>query len=251
MTLRAIDIVGPHAAHGPNLLRLRSDDALVTRFRAGDADAYAAIVTRYRERLIAYARRVLNGSDEAEDVIQDVFLRAHRALLADDRAMTLKPWLYRIAHNRCMDVLRAARAAARRTVRGARVGARRSGRCAGARGVRRDRRRHRRPTRSAALGAADPRARRALIRGPRDLARHDGRGGQVAAGARAREPGRSGRGPRGGLALRLGGQPDRAADAGAAEAAVAVRDSSRGTAGGTPRRSRTARRGAISVVIAP
>ena len=106
MTLRAIDIVGPHAAHGPNLLRLRSDDALVTRFRAGDADAYAAIVTRYRERLIAYARRVLNGSDEAEDVIQDVFLRAHRALLADDRAMTLKPWLYRIAHNRCMDVLR-------------------------------------------------------------------------------------------------------------------------------------------------
>ena len=106
MTLRAVPIRGAHPVQGPSLLRLRSDETLVARFRGGDAGAYEAIVARYRERLLAYARSVLRGSDEAEDVIQDVFLRAHRALLADDRAMTLKPWLYRIAHNRCMDVLR-------------------------------------------------------------------------------------------------------------------------------------------------
>jgi len=106
MTLRAVNVHRPPVSPGSSLLRLRSDETLVARFRSGDADAYTAIVARYRERLIAYARRVLCGSDDAEDVIQDVFLRAHRALLADDRAMTLKPWLYRIAHNRCMDLLR-------------------------------------------------------------------------------------------------------------------------------------------------
>lgn len=106
MTLRAVNVVCPSVAPAAGLLRLRSDEALVARFRSGDADAYAVLVARYRERLIAYARRVLRGSDEAEDVIQDVFLRAHRALLGDDRPITLKPWLYRIAHNRCMDVLR-------------------------------------------------------------------------------------------------------------------------------------------------
>ena len=106
MTLHTVKVRRPLAAQGPSLLCLRSDEALVARFREGDADAYEAIVARYRERLIAYTRRVLCGSHEAEDVVQDVFFSAHRALLADDRAMTLKPWLYRIAHNRCMDLLR-------------------------------------------------------------------------------------------------------------------------------------------------
>ena len=106
MTLRALELGRAQPTVGPSLRRLRSDEALVARFRAGDGDAFAVIVDRYRERLIAYARRVLRDSDEAEDVVQDVFLRAHRALLADDRPMTVKPWLYRIAHNRCMDVLR-------------------------------------------------------------------------------------------------------------------------------------------------
>ena len=106
MTLRALDIPRHDTPSRPSLLRVRSDESLVARFRAGDADAYATIVARYRERLIAYAGRVLQGRDEAEDVVQDVFMRAHRALLADDRPMMLKPWLYRIAHNRCMDMLR-------------------------------------------------------------------------------------------------------------------------------------------------
>jgi RNA polymerase sigma factor (sigma-70 family) len=98
--------VGPASVPSPGLLRLRSDESLVELFRAGRDDAYDAIVKRYRPKLLAHARHVLRGSDEAEDVIQDVFIRAHGALRRDDREMNLKPWLYRIAHNRCMDVLR-------------------------------------------------------------------------------------------------------------------------------------------------
>jgi RNA polymerase sigma factor (sigma-70 family) len=91
---------------GP-LLRLRSDDQLVALFRAGHDEAFGVIHDRYRARLFAYARQMLGGSrSDAEDVLQDVFLRAYHALRADRRELALRAWLYRVAHNRCIDQLR-------------------------------------------------------------------------------------------------------------------------------------------------
>jgi RNA polymerase sigma factor (sigma-70 family) len=93
-------------AHGP-LLRLRSDDQLVALFRMGYDEAFRAIHDRYRQRLFAYTRQMLGGSrSDAEDVLQDVFLSAYGALRNDDRPVTLRAWLYRVAHNRCIDHLR-------------------------------------------------------------------------------------------------------------------------------------------------
>ena len=43
---------------------------------------------------------------DAEDVLQDVFVRAYFALRADERPMAARAWLYRVAHNRCIDALR-------------------------------------------------------------------------------------------------------------------------------------------------
>jgi RNA polymerase sigma factor (sigma-70 family) len=89
------------------LLRLRSDDQLVALFRMGYDEAFRAIHDRYRQRLFAYTRQMLGGSrSDAEDVLQDVFLRAYGALRNDDRPVTLRAWLYRVAHNRCIDHLR-------------------------------------------------------------------------------------------------------------------------------------------------
>jgi RNA polymerase sigma factor (sigma-70 family) len=89
------------------LLRLRSDDQLVALFRAGNEAAFGVIHDRYRQRLFAYTRQMLAGSkQDAEDALQDVFLRAYGALRADDRPVTLRAWLYRVAHNRCIDQLR-------------------------------------------------------------------------------------------------------------------------------------------------
>ncbi len=88
-------------------LRVRSDEQLVALFRAGSDDAFRAIHDRYRARLLAYARQMLRGAlGDPEDALQDVFLRAYRALRASDRPVTLRAWLYRIAHNRCIDELR-------------------------------------------------------------------------------------------------------------------------------------------------
>lgn len=90
------------------LLRLRSDEQLVAAFRAGREDAFELIAERYRDRLVAYAGHMLRarGAAATEDVVQDVLIRAYRALRNDSRPMALRAWLYRIAHNRCLDELR-------------------------------------------------------------------------------------------------------------------------------------------------
>ncbi|HWD64443.1 MAG TPA: RNA polymerase sigma factor, partial [Solirubrobacteraceae bacterium] len=90
-----------------SLMRLRSDEQLVELFRAGNEDAFRAIHDRYRKRLLAYAAQMLNGSGpDAEDALQDVFERAYLGLRAHSRDMALRAWLYRVAHNRCLDQLR-------------------------------------------------------------------------------------------------------------------------------------------------
>jgi RNA polymerase sigma factor (sigma-70 family) len=85
--------------------RALSDEQLVAALRAGDDDAMTEIDRRYRDRLLAYVRRMSAGAD-AEDVVQDVLARAYLSLRADDRPMALRAWLYRVAHNRCLDLLR-------------------------------------------------------------------------------------------------------------------------------------------------
>jgi RNA polymerase sigma factor (sigma-70 family) len=90
-----------------SLLRLRSDEQLVALFRAGNDAAFSVIHDRYRQRLFAYARQMLGGSrQDAEDALQDVFLRAYSSLRGSDRPVSLRAWLYRVAHNRCIDHLR-------------------------------------------------------------------------------------------------------------------------------------------------
>ncbi len=91
---------------GASLLRLRSDEQLVALFRAGSDEAFRAIHDRYRQRLFAYARQMLPGRQDAEDALQDVFVRAYAGLRANDRQIALRAWLYRVAHNRCVDELR-------------------------------------------------------------------------------------------------------------------------------------------------
>jgi RNA polymerase sigma factor (sigma-70 family) len=88
-------------------LRLRSDDQLVALFRAGHNAAFDVIHDRYRARLFAYTRQMLPSSrQDAEDALQDVFVRAYGGLRASNRDLALRAWLYRVAHNRCIDELR-------------------------------------------------------------------------------------------------------------------------------------------------
>lgn len=80
------------------------------RLRAGDEHAFTLIHDRYRRALVGFARRLLRRSEhDAEDVVQDVLVAAHRALLADTRDIALRAWLHRMVRNRCIDEVRRAR----------------------------------------------------------------------------------------------------------------------------------------------
>ncbi|MDQ6732318.1 MAG: hypothetical protein M3022_18995 [Actinomycetota bacterium] len=88
---------------GLPLLRLQSDERLVAHVRRGDHAAFEALVDRYGPRLVGFCHHLLGSRDAAEDVLQDVFIAAYKAILTDDRPISLRPWLYRIARNRSFD----------------------------------------------------------------------------------------------------------------------------------------------------
>jgi RNA polymerase sigma factor (sigma-70 family) len=92
---------------GPTpLLRLQSDERLVALTRRGNQAAYEALVGRYQSRLLAFCRHMLGSREDAEDVLQEVFAAAFNAMIADERALNVRPWLYRIARNRSLNHLR-------------------------------------------------------------------------------------------------------------------------------------------------
>ena len=99
------------ALRGPSpLLRMASDERLVELTRRGQQSAFEALVGRYQARLLAFCRHMLASREDAEDVLQEVFAAAFNALLADEREINVRPWLYRIARNRSLNHLRRATA---------------------------------------------------------------------------------------------------------------------------------------------
>src|SRR5918994_1313884 len=93
------------AARSP-LLRLQTDERLLALIRRGHHGAFEALVQRYQARLLAFCRHMLGSQEDAEDVLQEVFAASFNAICADDRPINARPWLYRIARNRCLNHLR-------------------------------------------------------------------------------------------------------------------------------------------------
>jgi RNA polymerase sigma factor (sigma-70 family) len=83
-------------------LRLQSDERLIDLIRVGDEAAFEALVQRYRSRLLSFCRHMLRSREDAEDVLQEVFAASYRAIVADEREIFVRPWLYRIARNMCL-----------------------------------------------------------------------------------------------------------------------------------------------------
>jgi RNA polymerase sigma factor (sigma-70 family) len=88
------------------LLRLQSDERLIAVVRRGNPAGFEVLVSRYQSRLLAFCRHLLGSREDAEDVLQEVFTAAYNAMVADDRPINVRPWLYRIARNRCLNHLR-------------------------------------------------------------------------------------------------------------------------------------------------
>jgi RNA polymerase sigma factor (sigma-70 family) len=85
---------------------LVSDQRLARRASAGDERAFAAIFRRYHQRLYRYCLAILGDPEDAEDALQNTMAKALRALPGEERPIELKPWLYRVAHNEAIDLIR-------------------------------------------------------------------------------------------------------------------------------------------------
>lgn len=87
-------------------LRLASDERLLASIRRGHAVAFEALYDRHAAGLLSFCLYMLGSRQDAEDAVQASFVSAYRALLADGRPITLRPWLFTIARNECLSVLR-------------------------------------------------------------------------------------------------------------------------------------------------
>lgn len=80
-----------------------SDASLVARCKDNDWTAFDAILARYQDRVYGYVRRMVDNETDAEDITQEVFWKAFRALPRFREQSSLQTWLFRIATNLCRD----------------------------------------------------------------------------------------------------------------------------------------------------
>jgi len=83
-----------------------ADQAVVARARSGDAEAFRVLVERHSRGLFRLAFRMTGNESDAEDVVQETLLRAYRQLSKFDERASFGTWLYRIATNYALDVMR-------------------------------------------------------------------------------------------------------------------------------------------------
>src|SRR6266699_6031546 len=80
--------------------------AVLARARQGDSDAFRALVERHSRSIFRLAFRMTGNEQDAEDVVQETFLRAYKQLHRFDRRAAFSTWLYRIAANCSLDLIR-------------------------------------------------------------------------------------------------------------------------------------------------
>ncbi len=78
---------------------------VLTAARSGDSDAFSSLVEPYRHELLTYCYRMLGSLEEAEDQVQETFLRAWRRLETYEGRASFRAWLYKVATNVCLDAL--------------------------------------------------------------------------------------------------------------------------------------------------
>jgi RNA polymerase sigma-70 factor (ECF subfamily) len=77
----------------------QSDEEIVLQVQKGDVEAFGTLMKRYEPKLTRYARKFLLDGGDAEDLVQEVFIKAYMNVRGFDPARRFSPWIYRIAHN--------------------------------------------------------------------------------------------------------------------------------------------------------
>lgn len=86
-----------------------SDEQLVARLKAGDREAFGELYAQYRPRVYRFALKLLRDADQAEDIVQETFLKARGAILSFQASGSLLSWLFTITRNEVFNQLRKTR----------------------------------------------------------------------------------------------------------------------------------------------
>ncbi|MBN1483604.1 MAG: sigma-70 family RNA polymerase sigma factor [Chloroflexia bacterium] len=89
--------------------RAQEERAAIERVLAGDQNAYSLLVERYGGSLYRYVHRMVHDPDEAQDLVQEAFLRAYLSLASYDPTYRFSTWLFRIATNLALNYIKASR----------------------------------------------------------------------------------------------------------------------------------------------
>ncbi|MDD5109735.1 MAG: sigma-70 family RNA polymerase sigma factor [Patescibacteria group bacterium] len=84
----------------------RTDEDIAIQVQRGDGQAFGILVERYESKMLRYARRFLFGYEDAEDTVQEAFLKAYVNIRSFDPKRKFSPWLYRIAHNEFINTIK-------------------------------------------------------------------------------------------------------------------------------------------------
>ena len=84
----------------------KSDEDLARQVQNGNTQLFSLIVDRYEAKIGRYARKFLYDQEDINDVLQEIFIKAHVNIKSFDTARKLSPWIYRIAHNEFVNNLR-------------------------------------------------------------------------------------------------------------------------------------------------
>jgi RNA polymerase sigma factor (sigma-70 family) len=103
-TDRRIRVVSRVLPHVPQ--RFVSDERLVVLMRRGERGAFESLYDRHVVELLSFCFFMLGSREDAEDAVQSTFTSAYHALLRDQRSVDVRPWLYAIARNACIGILR-------------------------------------------------------------------------------------------------------------------------------------------------
>jgi len=83
-----------------------SDEDLVNLVRSENKELYSELVMRYQKKLLRYAYYLLKNSAEAEDAVQNSFIKAYKGLFTFNVKKKFSSWIYRITHNEAINLLR-------------------------------------------------------------------------------------------------------------------------------------------------
>jgi RNA polymerase sigma-70 factor (ECF subfamily) len=84
----------------------KTDEKIAEEVQGGNSQSFGVLVERYEEKLRRYAGRFLLGYEDAEDLVQDVFLKAYTNIQSFDTGRSFNSWIYRIAHNEFINAIK-------------------------------------------------------------------------------------------------------------------------------------------------